>query len=96
MLHPETMRGIVAIVLFLAAVVLMLAFSGLGGKGGEIASSVIHKILGKGFLLVPISLILASLSIFTSLHERFYAPTFIGSGLFLVSIEGILHLFFPV
>src|SRR3989338_7313639 len=96
MLHPETMRGIIAIVLFLAAIVSVLALTGLGGKGGEFASSVIHKILGKGFLLVPVSLILASFSIFTSLHERFYGPTFIGSALFLISVEGILHIFFPV
>jgi DNA segregation ATPase FtsK/SpoIIIE, S-DNA-T family len=95
MLFPETKRGIVAIVLFLAAVVIMLAFGGLGGKGGEYASLFFHDVLGRGFLLVPLSLILASVSIFTSIHERFYAPTIIGSVLFLVSFEGVLHLFFP-
>ena len=48
MLHPETMRGIVAIVLFLAAVVLMLAFTGLGGKGGGLVFggvSLMEKVL---------------------------------------------------
>src|SRR5438309_731800 len=86
MLHPETTRAIVAIALFLGAIVLMLAFGGLGGKGGEFALDAFRTILGKGFFLVPLSLILASLSIFTSLHERFYAPTFIGSGLFLLAL----------
>ncbi|MDO8557878.1 MAG: DNA translocase FtsK [bacterium] len=94
-LHPETMRGVIALLLFLGAIVMLLAFGGLGGAGGEFASSAFHRILGRGFLLVPMSLILAALSIFTSLHERFYAPTFLGSGLFLVSFEGLLHLFFP-
>lgn len=95
LLDPETKRGIVALMLFLLAVVILLAFGGLGGKGGALAATALHKVLGMGVLLVPLSLILASLSIFTSIHERFYAPTFIGSGLFLLAFEGILHLFFP-
>lgn len=95
LLHPEAKRSVVALALVAVGLVMIFAFGGLGGRGGDLVAALLIKVLGRGFLVVPVALFIAALSVFTSLHERLYAHTVAGAVLFVFSFEGLLHLLFP-
>lgn len=95
-LHPETARGIWAVALFTAALVLILSWFGQAGGFGKIIYDFFHFLLGGGFFLVPLALVLAGAGILRSIERHFYFSTFFGSAILVLSGLAIMELFSSV
>lgn len=92
-LHPETARGIWAVALFTASLVLVLSRFGQAGGFGKIIYDFFHFLLGAGFFLVPLALILAAAGLLRSIERHFYFTTFVGSAILVLSGLAIMELF---
>ncbi len=92
-LHAETKKGIIAILLFVLALILILSAFNLAGAAGTYLFKGLGSLFGWGFFLVPLGLVLAGIAILRSLHEDIYGTSFFGIGLFILSFLGILQMF---
>ena len=93
-ISSEAVRGVVAILCIAIAGFLILAGFGYGGSFGEILFSWLSWILGIGYLLLPLSLIMLSIAVFRSLEHTF---NFVHLGsviVFLLSGLGLVNLAF--
>lgn len=93
-LEDDTKKGIVAVVLFLLAVITILSYFGLASTLGNYIHKGLDALFGWGYFLVPLGLILAGVSIIKSLHKDLYGTPFFGMILFILSFLGILELLF--
>lgn len=101
-LRSETKKSIVAIVCFTLAIISLLSFFGAAGVFGEYFYLISRLLLGRGFFLVVVSLILVGLAVVTSRFKMkegkklIFQPASLGVVIFLTSILGIFHIFaFP-
>ena len=92
-LKDETKKGIIAIFLFVFALITVLSFFNLAGAAGGYIYKFCSLLFGWGYWLLPISLIFAGLAILRSLHEDIYGTSFFGAGLFVFSFLGMLQMF---
>ncbi|TSC78641.1 MAG: DNA segregation ATPase FtsK/SpoIIIE, S-DNA-T family [Parcubacteria group bacterium Gr01-1014_29] len=88
-LRPETKRSVWAIISFVAAVVLLLAWFGKAGLAGAGISSFFTLLFGKMFLVVPAALLLAGISFLFGMRQRVFGGTLLGALLFLISVLGL-------
>ncbi len=101
-LRGETKRSIVAIVCFTLALISLLSFFGAAGVFGDYFYQVSRLLLGRGFFLVVVSLILVGMAVVTSRfrikegRKMILQPASLGVFIFITSILGIFHIFaFP-
>src|SRR3989338_4618218 len=92
-LHDETKKGIMAVLLFLGALITALSAFGAAGEAGNLLYKGLSLLFGWGYFLVPLSLVLAGVAILKSLHEELYGAPFFGITLFLLSFLGVLQMF---
>lgn len=91
-LHAETKKGIIAVLLFVGALITALSAFGAAGEAGNFLYHYLGLLFGWGYFLVPLSLILGGIAILKSLHEELYGAPFWGIGLFLLSFLGFLQM----
>jgi S-DNA-T family DNA segregation ATPase FtsK/SpoIIIE len=91
-LHDETKKGIVAVLLFALALIVILSTFDLAGAAGVYLYKAFSSLFGWGFFLVPLGLVLAGIAILRSLHKDIYGTPFFGIGLFVLSFLGILQM----
>ncbi len=91
-LHPETKKTILAIAAIGAALVLSLAYFHQSGPAGEYLRTAGIALLGIGYLVLPLSLlIVAGVFLFTDKHH-FLLVAFSGAGGFLLSVLGLIDI----
>lgn len=94
LLHQETRDSIVAIIAFVTALVFVFAWFGRAGKIGFWALSFFTLLLGRGYFLLPLSLLLISAALLFSLKQKFVVLPLLGGLLFLVSSLGLTDVIF--
>ncbi len=90
----ETKKGIIAVLVFVFALISVLSYFDLAGSFGKYFYKIGSLVFGLGYFLLPLALILAGIAILKSLHRDIYGTSFIGIGIFLLSVLGIFQLIF--
>jgi S-DNA-T family DNA segregation ATPase FtsK/SpoIIIE len=90
----EALRGVLAIFLVALAGFLVLAELGGGGKTGVFVYSWFAWLLGVGYLLLPLSLVLIAVLIFRSFERTFGWVQLASMVVFLLSALGLVNLAF--
>lgn len=91
----EALRGVSAIFFIAISIFLILARFGVGGIVGNTLYKYLSLLLGIGYLLLPLSLILLAILVFQSFEKRFGIVQMAGMCIFLLSGLGIINLAFP-
>jgi S-DNA-T family DNA segregation ATPase FtsK/SpoIIIE len=91
----EALRGVCAIFLIAIAGFLILAEAGVGGKVGGAVYMGLDWLLGVGYLLLPLSLVLIAVLIFRSFERAFGWVQLASMFVFLFSALGLVNLAFP-
>ena len=91
----EALRGVSAIFFVAIAIFLVLASFGVGGIVGGALYKYLSLLLGVGYLLLPLSLILLAILIFQSFEKRFGVVQMASMFVFLLSGLGLINLAFP-
>ncbi len=94
-LHPDARKSIWAVVLFVTALILILAFAGKAGPVGEITYSLLLSLVGWGYLVLPAAFILTSVIFLTRERENIVRLTLLGAGLLVLSTLGLLEIISP-
>lgn len=95
-LTPETRRAVVTVILFLLSVVVALSvFNGTGTAGGALGRGIGTLV---GWQRYVVWIYLAAIGIYLQFPEKFHASfaQWLGFGLTVVSISGIMQLFLPL
>jgi len=94
-IRPEIKRSIWAIALIcLAAIFILARFEG-AGPVGAIIFNAFEALLGWGYLVLPISLLLVAGVFLFSERETIFGVAFLGALLFLLSVLGLIELSSP-
>lgn len=88
----ETKNGIVAIGFFVLAILFALSGFNLGGVAGHFIYKTLFKVLGVGYVLLPIVFVLLGASSYKSERPTFGTSNTISSLLFLFSGLGLIHI----
>jgi S-DNA-T family DNA segregation ATPase FtsK/SpoIIIE len=91
-LQESTLHSVWGIILLVAAIFFLLAAFNIGGIVGIKTHLWLGALLGVGYYLVPILLVILSLSFFSDHNRRFPLSKSIGSFFFFFSGLGIFHL----
>ncbi|HTR18438.1 MAG TPA: DNA translocase FtsK [Candidatus Paceibacterota bacterium] len=91
----EALRGVAAILFLAIAGFLILAEIGGGGSVGVTLFGWLSWLLGIGYLLLPLSLVLLSVLVLRSFEGRFGWVHIMGLAVFLLSALGLVNLAFP-
>ena len=91
-LSSETKKSILALLFFVIAVLMVLAYADKAGVAGSYIFMVLGALLGKGYFLAPTAFLLGGASFLLSLRKNLYLSTIIGSLLFLAFSLGIVEL----
>lgn len=91
----EAIRGVSAIFFVALALFLILARFGVGGIVGNALYKYLSLLLGIGYLLLPLSLVLLAVLIFQSFEKRFGIAQMASMFVFLLSSLGLINLWFP-
>ena len=90
-LHDETLQSVLAIVFFVLAVFTLLAWYGSAGPVGVFTEKILRWSFGKaGVFLIPITFVVLAGIYLKNLHQRFDKLKMIGSGLFILSMLGVI------
>ncbi|KKS96404.1 MAG: translocase FtsK protein [Candidatus Giovannonibacteria bacterium GW2011_GWA1_43_15] len=93
-LRPETKHSLWAVLSFLVAVILALAYFGKAGLIGNAIQKTLLLVFGKGFFLVSLAFFLAGLSFLFALGNHLLITTVLGGILFLISSLGLADILF--
>src|SRR3989344_7827207 len=91
----EAVRGVCAIFCIAIAGFLILAQLGGGGSIGGALYECLSWLLGIGYLLLPLSLVLLAILIFRSFERNFGWVQFVAMTVFLLAGLGLINLAFP-
>ena len=92
-LADETKKGIIAVLVFVFALISVLSAFGVAGVFGDYFYKLGGMIFGIfGYWLLPLASLLAGVAILKSLHEDLYGTPFIGIGIFLLGLLGLFQL----
>src|SRR3989338_8309138 len=94
-ISPEAMRGVSAVFLLAFAGFLILANFDIGGFVGNTIHEWLSWALGIGYMLLPLSLILAAIAILRSFEKHFGVVQVMSVCVFLLSTLGMVNLAFP-
>lgn len=91
----EALRGVVAVFAVALALFLALAAFGIGGAVGSIIFSLLSKLVGLGYMLLPLSLVILAAALMRSFQNRFGAIESISIIVFLLSGLGLVAIAIP-
>ncbi len=91
-LKKETWQAVTAIVCFVLALLSILAAFHKAGFVGDVAFNILQKLLGIGYFLFPILLVMLGISFLRGLEKKFRVWKIVGSLLFFVSGMGLIDL----
>jgi len=91
----EALRGVTAIFLVAMAIFLILARLEIGGVAGAMFYKYLSWLLGIGYFLLPLSLILLAILIFQSFERKFGIIQMASMLVFLLSGLGMINIGFP-
>ena len=94
-LHPETKKGVWAIILIGGAIILFLASFNSAGPAGSFVYNVFNKLFGWGYYLLPLILLVIAGVFLTSERQRLYKITFLGAIIFVFSGLGLIDIISP-
>ena len=89
LLRPETRQSVWSVISFVVALLLFLSWAGKAGVFGTMTFTVFSLLFGKAFLVIPLSFLLAAISLLLNIHRRLIGRTFLGAVLFLCSVLGL-------
>ncbi len=95
LLKEETVRAIVAVILFVVAVFFILSAFNKAGWVGVKAFDSLSYLFGIGYYILPILFIILSVSFFRTLHKRLALTHSIGGLLFFISTLSIINISLP-
>ena len=90
----EAKQSIVAVLAIACSVLLILAIIGRAGVVGGVLSRLMEAAFGRMEALVPLAFFLFGLALLLHFRPSFFAPTFLGALLFLVSTLGASDIIF--
>ena len=93
-ISPEAIRGVTAVFFLALAGFLILANFGIGGSVGEFLFTWLSWALGIGYMLLPLSLIIAAIAILRSFEKHFGVVQLGSVCIFLLSALGMVNLAF--
>ena len=91
-LKAHTKHGIMAVILFALALFFLMSAFGIAGMAGRFAYEKLHYLLGVGYALLPLLLILLSVSFLRSEAPEFGWTRFVSGLMFLFSGLGIIDI----
>jgi S-DNA-T family DNA segregation ATPase FtsK/SpoIIIE len=91
----EALRGVCAVLAVALGIFLALAAFEVGGAVGAFLFSVLSKLLGVGYMLLPFSLLLLAIALMRSFEKRFGAIEIVSILVFLLSSLSLIALAFP-
>lgn len=91
----EALRGVCAVLAVAVGIFLALAAFEVGGAVGAFLFTILSKLLGVGYMLLPFSLLLLAIALMRSFEKRFGAIEIISILVFLLSSLGLIALAFP-
>ncbi|MBI4137707.1 MAG: hypothetical protein HY472_00475 [Candidatus Sungbacteria bacterium] len=91
---PDVKKTVAALFFFTLAVLFALSFSGRGGSAGAFLARTFDLLLGRGYFLAPVTLVLLSASMLLSEQKSFVKLSLVGAGLFLMSLLAAFHIMF--
>ena len=94
-LNPDISRGLLALLLFILGGMSALSFFSLAGVAGQFIDSLLAIIFGQVRYVVPIVLILVAILMVKDMEYEYRPTHFIGSILFILSFNGLIHLQLP-
>ena len=94
-IHPETKRGVAAVILFTVAVIFILSFQGVGGFLGEYLLKGSKFVFGNCLWVIPLAFIAAGIAILKEIHRNVYLSTLLGMALFVLSFLALVQIIFP-
>lgn len=94
-ISSEALRGVVALLLIALSVFLILAAFEVGGWFGGATYAFLAKLLGVGYMLLPLSLVLLSVAIVRSFEGRFGPVQSVSMLVFFLSGLGLVNLGLP-
>lgn len=93
-LLPETKKGIIAVVFFIVAILLVLSYAGHGGTLGRMLYRALHFLMGSGYFFMPLIFTIGGLALLRSEKRNIVITTILGSTLFLLASLGLLNVLF--
>ena len=94
-LHPDTKKSVWAVSFLGVAVILTLAGFSKAGPAGNTIYKGLDTLFGWGYFILPLTLLFAAVIFFSSRRQKMVATTLIGSGLFILSVLGLIELVEP-
>lgn len=94
-ISTEALRGVGAVLLIAFSVFLTLAGLGFGGQVGQYVYNFLTMLLGIGYMLFPLSLILLAIAAFRSFERQFGAVQVASVVIFLLSGLGLINIALP-
>lgn len=91
-LHPEAKKSVFAIIFIGLAAILLLASFRQAGPAGNFLYRALDYLLGWGYYLLPMILLLTALAILTARQKKIVGNTLVGAVLFVLSGLGIIDL----
>ncbi len=95
-LNPDISRGLLALLLFILGGMSALSFFSLAGVAGQFIDSLLAITFGQVRYVVPIVLILVAILMVKDMEYEYRPTHLIGSILFILSFNGLIHLQKPV
>ena len=90
-LKTETKHGILAVVFFVLALLIMMSAMGIAGRGGDFIYDVFHYLLGVGYIILPTLLIMLGASFIKSERPNIGWTRGISGTFFLLSSLGMIE-----
>lgn len=94
-IEADTLRGVWGVLLVALSIFLTIAAFGVGGVLGGTLFKWLSALLGVGYILLPISVLLFAVVLFRSMQEKVGILKIISSVIFLLSTLGLVNVAFP-
>ncbi|MEK7212114.1 MAG: DNA translocase FtsK [Patescibacteria group bacterium] len=94
-LHPQTKKSVWAIVFVGLAVLFILAGLHAAGPAGNFLYAVLDRLLGWGYFVLPLSLIVVAGVFLISERQRMVSMTLLGAVGLVLSVLGLIDIFSP-
>jgi len=92
-LHPETKKTTIGVIFLAFGILTALSSFNLAGRFGEFFLVIFTSLLGYGFYLIPLVLLIIALMFLLSHRPNLYFSLIFGSVVFLVSILALLEVY---
>jgi len=94
-IKKETLQSVLAIVFFVLSIFLLLASFGKAGLAGDVVRNFLSPLMGWGYFILPILLIILGIAFLLSIKKSFAWMQGIGALFFFLSGLGLLELILP-